>query len=177
MILTKLNIPRSLEGLFLILIFSFLANDCTVSYSFTGASIDQYIKTISVQYFANRAPIVVPSLSQQFTDALRDKFRSQTKLKMVNGIGDVDFSGEITRYETRSTAITGDDKPAKNRLTIEIKVRYVNSINPKDNYETSFSRFEEYGANESLSAVEGTLIETIVDQLTEDVFNKAFVNW
>jgi hypothetical protein len=166
------------RGIFFLLLAALILAGCSVQYSFSGASIDyNKLKTISVQYFANRAPIVVPTLSQQFTDALRDKFRSQTKLKMVNGIGDVDFSGEITRYETRSTAITGDDKPAKNRLTIEVKVRYTNAINPKDNFESSFSRFEEYGANDNLAAVEGTLIETIVDQLTEDVFNKAFVNW
>lgn len=150
---------------------------CTVSYSFTGASIDQKLKTISVQYFPNRAAIVVPTLSQQFTDALRDKFRSQTKLTMVNGVGDVDFAGEITRYETRSTAITGDDKPAKNRLTIEVRVRYTNALNPKENFETNFSRFQEYGANENLATVESQLISDIIDLLTEDIFNKAFVNW
>lgn len=171
-------LQRIVKGVFLLLLPAMILDGCTVSYSFTGASIDyNKLKTISVQYFANRAPIVVPTLSQQFTDALRDKFRSQTKLKMVNGIGDVDFAGEITRYETRSTAITGDDKPARNRLTIEVKVRYTNAINPKDNFESNFSRFQEYGADENLATVENTLIETIVDQLTEDIFNKAFVNW
>jgi hypothetical protein len=156
----------------------FTMSSCTVQYSLTGASIDyNAIKTLSVQYFPNRAEIIVPTLSQQFTEALRDKFRSQTKLKQVTGMGDVNFEGEISRYATQSMAIQSDAKPAKNRLTIEIKVRYTNNVKPEQNFETSFSRYEDYDSNVSLSSVESDLIEKIIDQLTDDVFNKAFVNW
>ena len=150
---------------------------CTVNYSFSGASIDPKMKTYSVQYFANRAPIVVPTLSQQLTEALREKIRSQTKLRLVTGVGDADFSGEITRYETRAVAITGNDRPAQNRLTIDVRVRYTNSVNPKESFESTFSRYKDYDANQSLAAVEQDLIKDILDLLTEDIFNKAFVNW
>jgi len=163
--------------LFISLITGLLSAGCSVHYSFTGASIDPKLKTISVQYFPNRASIVVPTLSQQFTDALKDKFRSQTKLKLVNGIGDVDFSGEISKFDTRATAIQGNDKAAQNRLTIEVKVRYTNALNPKENFETSFSRYKDYASTQNLASVEDELIKDIIDLLTEDIFNKAFVNW
>ena len=151
---------------------------CKVSYSFTGASIDPKIKTISVKYFPNRSEIVVPTLSQQFTDALKEKFRSQTKLQQVNSTGDVNFEGEIVRYTpTQATAIQSNDKPAKNRLTIDVKVRYTNNIKPEESFEQTFSRYQEYDATTSLNSVESNLITQIVDQLTDDIFNKAFANW
>ncbi len=166
----------SRSGILLVLPLLILAG-CTVNYSFSGASIDPKMKTYSVQYFANRAPIVVPTLSQQLTEALREKIRSQTKLRLVTGVGDADFSGEITRYETRAVAITGNDRPAQNRLTIDVRVRYTNSVNPKESFESTFSRYKDYDANQSLAAVEQDLIKDILDLLTEDIFNKAFVNW
>lgn len=151
---------------------------CTVRYSFTGASIDPNLKTLSVKYFPNRAEIVIPSLSQQFTDALKDKFRSQTKLMQVNGTGDVDFDGEIVRYSpSQATAIQGNDKPAKNRLTIDVKVRFTNRLKPEESWEQTFSRYEEYNSTDNFSSIESDLVSKIIDQLTEDIFNRAFANW
>ncbi len=166
--------PRSVIFLLPLLL---VLKGCTVNYSFSGASIDPKMKTYSVQYFANRAPIVVPTLSQQLTEVLREKIRSQTKLRLVTGVGDADFSGEITRYETRAVAITGNDRPAQNRLTIDVRVRYTNSVNPKESFESTFSRYKDYDANQSLASVEQDLIKDILELLTEDIFNKAFVNW
>lgn len=161
-----------LNAIFLTIIL-FLFKGCGI-YSFTGASIDPKIKTIAIRYFPNRAEIVVPTLSQQFTDALMEKFRSQTKLRLVNGSADVVFEGEITGYYTQSGAIQANDRPAKNRLTITIRVRYTNNIKPEESFEQSFNRYEEYGSTENITSAQ---IVSIIDQLTEDVFNKAFVNW
>lgn len=154
----------------------FLFKGCGI-YSFTGASIDPKIKTIDIHYFPNRAEIIVPTLAQQLTDALIDKFRSQTKLKLVNGSADVVFEGEITGYNTISAAIQGNDRPAQNRLTITIRVRFTNNIKPEESFDQSFSRFETYGSTQSITTVESQLNVTIIDLLTEDIFNKAFVNW
>jgi hypothetical protein len=153
-----------------------LLNSCGI-YSFTGASIDPKIKTISIHYFPNRAEIIVPTLSQQLTDALVDKFRSQTKLRQVNGSADVVFEGEITSYYTQSEAIQGNDKPAKNRLTMTVRVRCTNNIKSEDSFDQSFSRYEEYSSSQNITSIESQLITSLLDQLTEDIFNKAFVNW
>ncbi len=154
-----------------------LFNSCGI-YKFNGASIDyNKMKTVSVHYFPNRAEIIVPTLSQQITDALIDKFRSQTKLKLVNGSADAVFEGEITGYYTQSEAIQGNDKPAQNRLTMTVKVRYTNNIKSEDSFEQSFSRFETYSSSQNITSIESQLITSLLDQLTEDIFNKAFVNW
>jgi hypothetical protein len=150
---------------------------CKINYSFSGASISPEIKTISIQYFPNHADIIQPSLSQDFTDALKDRVKSQTRLSFMNEVGDVDFSGEITNYSTQPVAITGAESAALNRLTITVKVKYTNVINPDQNFDTNFSRYADYSSSQSLNEVEADLIKQIVDQLTEDIFNRAFVNW
>ncbi len=160
----------------IIIVFSF-SQSCKVSYSFTGATINPEIKTFSIQYFDNRAPLVQPQLSQVFTDALREKLQGQTSLNLVTGYGDVDFSGEIRNYETRPQAITSDESAALNRLTITVRVKYTNEIEPEKSFDTNFSRFQDYSSSEDLSNVEDELIKLIVEDLMEDIYNKAFVNW
>jgi hypothetical protein len=150
---------------------------CSVKYSMSGASIAPDVKTISVQMFINRAPIVKPQLSQQLTEAFKTKCRAQTSLTMINGIGDVNFDGEITDYSIKPKAIEGNDIAAMNRLSITVKIKYTNSIDPKQSFEQSFTRYKDYDSKKSPSQVEGTLVPEIIELLTEDIFNKAFVNW
>ena len=68
----------------------------TMKYSTTGASIPVEARTVSVQFFENRAPLVEATLSQRITDALKDYIQANSRLILVNGIGDLDFEGEIT---------------------------------------------------------------------------------
>jgi hypothetical protein len=150
---------------------------CSVKYSFSGASISPQVKTISIQYFQNRASLVQPGLSQGLTDALIDKCKAQTKLSFVNNLGDVNFEGEITDYNTKPLTVGADARAAMNRFTISVKVKFTNVIEPNLSYEKTFSRYQDYDSNRNLSDVEGTLVDLIVEQLIEDIFNEAFVNW
>lgn len=168
---------RRLTAIVLIVTLTLVLTQCKITYSFSGVNISPEVLTYSVQYFPNRAPIVQAQLSQLFTDALMDKIQANTSLDLSNGGGDVDFSGEITNYETRPTAITGEETAAQNRLTITVRVRYSNLIEPDLDYDTSFSRYEDYDASQNLTDVENQLIELIVEDLIEDIFNRAFVSW
>jgi hypothetical protein len=149
----------------------------SINYSFSGVNISPDIKTVTVEYFPNRAPVVQAQLSQLFTDALIDKIQSNTKLELVPAGGDVSFSGEIRNYETRPTAITGAETAARNRLTISINVVYTNVIEPDLEYETTFSRYEDYDSSQNLADVEDELTDLIIESILDDIFNKAFVNW
>jgi hypothetical protein len=160
-----------------ILVLMAAATSCKVTYSFSGVNISPEVRTYTVEYFPNRAPIVQAQLSQLFTDALMDKIQSNTSLDLSTDGGDVQFSGEITGYETRPTAITGQETAARNRLTISVRVRYTNLVEPELDYDTSFSRYEDYDASQNLSDVENELIELILENLIEDIFNAAFVSW
>ncbi len=150
------------------------------SLSFNGASYPKEAKTISIQYFSNKSSFIIPTLSQKFTDAVKDKFSSQSTLSLVNKGGDLNVEGEITGFSTQPVAIQGGNNPTaqQNRLTITVNVRFTNKFDEKQNYETSFSRYLDYDSKMTMSEVESsTIITQINDALVEDIFNKAVVNW
>lgn len=151
---------------------------CSVSYSFSGASVDYTkSKTVSVGYFNNMAAMVSPILSPTFTDELKNKLASQTRLQLVAEDGDLSFSGEITGYSSDPVAISGDEYAMMNRLTITVRVKFVNKAEPRFSFEKTFSNYEDYNTNQLLTQVEGTLIPQIVEKLVDDIFNEALSNW
>jgi len=152
-------------------------NSCKVTYSFTGASISPNVKTVSIAYFPNNAGLIVPTLSRTFTDALRDYFTSHTNLVLVNQNGDLSVDGAIIQYAVVPVAIQGNETAAMNRLTIGVSVKFTNRTDPKQNWETSFSRYEDYSSANNLITVQDGLIQDITDYLVQDIFNKAVVNW
>ena len=147
------------------------------SYSFTGASISPTVKSISVSYLPNNALLVQPTLSRKLTEAIRDKFTNQSNLALVGSNGDLNIEGEITGYITEPVAITGEQQAALQRLKITVNIRFTNKQDPTQDFETSFSRFQDYNSQQRLADVEESLIDIINEELAQDIFNKAVVNW
>ncbi|MEI7896422.1 MAG: LptE family protein [bacterium] len=160
----------------LVMILSVMCS-CRVSYSFTGASISPNVKTVSIPNFPNNAGLVVPTMSRTVTDALRDYFTSQTNLNLVDRNGDLNLEGTITQYAVQPVAIQGNETAAMNRLTIVVSVKFTNKTDTKQNWENTFSRYQDYSSAYNLSSVQDALIRDITDQLVQDIFNKAVVNW
>ena len=158
------------------LLLAMLCTRCGI-YSFSGASIPAEAKTVSVQYFPNQAQLINPTLSNDFTTALRDAMMNQTSLDMVEAGGDLAFEGEIVDYKTTPVAITAGQTAALNRLTITVNVRFVNTFDDSKNFESRFSHYEDYPSDQDLNSVQESLTGTIIEALVEDVFNKALVNW
>jgi hypothetical protein len=150
---------------------------CKVNYSMSGASISPDIKTFNVKYFQKVSALGPSSLSQTFTEKLKDKFLTQTNLKLNEKDPDLIFEGSVSNYAVSPLAIQANETAAKNRLTITVNVKFTNLKDDKQNFETAFSRFADYSSSQNLSAVESALITDIEDQLVDDVFNKAFINW
>jgi len=160
----------------IVVIISVLFSQCGI-YSFSGASLDPKDKTVNVKFFPNRAAIINPNLSQLFTEKLKDRFASQTKLELVDFNGDLTFEGDITGYDTKPIAITKDEQAEQNRLTITIHVKFKSINNSKFDFDTSFSRYSDYQSSELLTDVEDALSEQIINELIDDIFNKSVVNW
>ncbi len=148
-----------------------------MNYSFTGASIPEEVKTVSVKTFQSYAPLAGANLSQTFTEALKDKFVSQTNLDLVANDGDLRFEGSIVGYSVTSVAIQGNERAALNRLTIKVKVKFTNTKDSELDFETTFSRYSDYESSQNLASIEDGLITEINEQLTQDIFNKAVSNW
>lgn len=164
-----------------ILLTALCCNSCklaSVSYSMTGASISPDVKTFSVDYFPNKAPLVVPYLSSLFTEKLTTYMRSKTGLtQMTDNNGDIRFEGQIVGYYQRPIDIQKDEMAASNRLTIEIRVKYTNIKDDTYDFTSNFSNYEDYSINENFDSIEEELINKILDKIIDDIYNKALVNW
>ncbi|MCB8963656.1 MAG: LptE family protein [Bacteroidales bacterium] len=163
--------------IFAFLVFVPVLQGCKMSYSFTGASIPPEAKTVSVQLFQNLASIVNPSLNTYLTEEVKNRFISQTRLGVVNEFGDFAFSGQITQYNVAPIAIQGNEVAAQNRLTISVKVKFVNAIDPKLSYDKTFTQYENFESSQNFSSIESSLVTTIVEKLVDDIFNAAAANW
>jgi hypothetical protein len=162
---------------FPLLLIVVVIQSCKIGYSFTGANLSPLVKTYSVYYFPNRAKLVNPTLSQVFTEELREKLRRQTSLNELSENGDIEFEGQIVGYEVRPMSIQKEDLAAQNRLTITVKLKYTNNKAPDENFERTFSAYDDYDSNLSISDIEDELSLDIVKKLTEDIFNATIANW
>ena len=168
------------RSIFMVLALSacaFIMQSCGI-YSFTGTSIQPDVKTITINYFEYKALKVNPSLSNNITEALKDKFLKMTKLEQVDMDGDLEIVGEVTGYDVKATAITANEQAAQNRLTVNVKITFVDRKYPENSFENkSFSAYADFDAMQQLDAVEATLCEEIVEKLCEDIFNATVANW
>jgi len=156
--------------------FLLLLLSCKMNYSFSGASLSPDVKTVTVEYFPNRASLVYPVLSQSFSEALKDKFTTEAGLNLVNSGGDLEFSGTITGYRLSPVAIQ-QNEAAMMRLTITVQVKFINNTDPSQNFSESFSEFTDYQADQEFSSVEPDLNRVIIDKLLEKIFLKSAANW
>jgi len=169
---------RNISLIFILLSSAYLIQGCKMTYGFTDASIDYTkIKTVSIDVFPNFAPLAQPTLSQEFTEELRNIFLTQTRLDLAKRDGDLQFSGKIIGYSTAPVGIQADEIAAQNRLTITVQVKFVNKTDDTKNFETSFTKYSDYDSNKPLNEVESALVKEINELLTQEIFNKAVSNW
>ena len=151
---------------------------CTISYKLNGASIDYTVtKTISFENFPIKAPLVYSPLAVNFNDALQAKYASQTRLSQVRTDGDLQISGAITGYSLSPQAVKSDAYAAETRLTIKIKVKFVNKNNSTENFEREFSAYRDFDATQLLTDVQDDLCNEMIEQLVEEIFNATVANW
>ena len=150
----------------------------SAEYSTSGASISPETKTYSIDYFPNKALLVVTYLSSKFSDELKKYIKQKTGLnEITNNNGQVRFEGQITGYENKPMDIKQNEVAASNRLTITIRVKYTNTLDDKFDFDQSFSNYADYSTDADFNSIEEALIEEIIQKIIEDIYTKAFVNW
>lgn len=147
-------------------------------YSFTGG---QYsgAKTFSVDYFKPQSAMVTPLFAQRFTESLKDLLLAQSPLRLAEQNGELSYSGAVIDYRTAPVAVQSGaaETASLNRLTITVKVKYENSLEPELNFEKTFSKFADYDANQDLFTIEESLWSLINEQLTQEIYNASLGNW
>ncbi len=161
-----------------ILFFSILAatffSGC---YSFQGISIPPDVNTFYVELFENQAPASPPTLSRDFTELLKDKVRTETRLNYKDTDPDVEFKGTFTDFRVSSEAPKAQEQIGFNKLTISVQVEFVNNKNEKANWKQQFSFDDFFEPDQNLLDVQDRLIENISKELAERIFNRGFTNW
>ncbi|MBO4635032.1 MAG: LptE family protein [Bacteroidales bacterium] len=153
-----------------------LVSSCGI-YSFSGTSIQPDVKSITIPYVEYTALRVNPSLSNDLTEALKEKFRKLTRLEEVDVDGDLELVCTVTGYDVKATAVTANEMASQNRLTVTVKIEFSNKKYPEDDVSNNFSAYEDFDATLSLDAVESGLCETIIEKLVEDIFNATVAQW
>ena len=166
------------KGFRYLLLSAFCLFSSCLTVSLTGGSINPNAKTAFVATFPNNASLINPNLSQEFTQSLKDIIQSQTPLTIVDlRNADYVFEGAITQYNISPIALQGNDIAAMNRLTISVRVSFKNSLEENLNFDQTFTRYSDYSSALNFTNIETGLMQEIVTAITEDIYNRAFVNW
>ena len=153
-----------------------IVSSCGI-YSFSGTSIQPDVKSITIPYVEYTALRVNPSLANDLTEALKEKYRKLTRLEEVDVDGDLELVCTVTGYDVKATAVTANEMASQNRLTVTVKIEFSNKKYPEDDVSNNFSAYEDFDATMSLDAVESGLCETIIEKLVEDIFNATVAQW
>ncbi len=155
-----------------------IAVACTVSYKFTGTSIDyNVVKTIQIDNIPLRSAYVWAPMGPMFNNKLQDLYANQTRLQLVRSNGDLHISGEITNYEQYNKSISADGFSSQTQLKITVNIRFVNNKNHAQDFERQFSATSQYDSNQQLANVQEDLVSEMIDDLTDQIFNATVANW
>ena len=152
-------------------------------YSFTGAATTA--KTISVDLFFNNSDLAPANLGATFTNKLKDYYQQNSSLKVVQDNGELAIEGVLTDYRINPIAPTVNPDPnsrinaaALTRLTIAVKVNYVDSVEPKNSFkDKSFSFYQDFDNNLNFQTISEDLEKKIFEQIMLDIFNATVANW
>ncbi len=156
-----------------------LAQGCLPRYTLNGASIDYAVyRTISFGEFPIRAALVYPPLQQLFENRMADMIEQQTRLRVIDNVNsDLRMEGEITGYSLSPQAVGEDAYASQTRLTITVRVRYVNNRKPELSSDQTFSAYRDFSSSEMLTDVQDELCNQITKDLSDLIFNATLGNW
>lgn len=165
--------------LLLMLGFTLILGACKVSYSFNGASIDyNVIKTMQIHDFNNHATLVYAPMAQMFNEKLRDVFTRNTKLKFTDVDPNVELEGEIIRYDFTPLAIKEDQYASQTRLTVSVRIRYRNNVNPEEDKDGEvFTAYRDFTSDLNVDKAQEELIPQIIEEIIDQIFNGTMSNW
>ncbi len=176
------NIKIEQPKFWLLVLCLSVLNSC---YSFTGSSLKDE-KTIQINEFPNNAPLVNPTLSQQFSTDIQNRFLQRTTLKGTKENPDILVEGEITDYSITPTTISSNTvstnsggviQESQNKLTITVKVHYENKLHPELSFDRTYSDEAVFNSNLSQSEIESSQVKIATDRIINKIFNDIVANW
>lgn len=146
-------------------------------YSFKNASVSPDLQFFWVSDFLLSARNAPPTIDTDFEEALKNKIRNESRLVLDRQQAQIIFEGSVSSYNVQALAPEPGETVGLNRLNISVQVQYIDVVDDTKNWSQNFTEYAEFSADVLLADVEDELIRTIFDQLTENIFNKAFGDW
>ena len=167
-----------MKKLLIYTLFSLTLVACSISYSFNGSSINyDKVKSISIESFPIRSAYVWAPMEAMFYNDLTDAYSHKTKLKVLKKNGDLQLSGEIVEYSQTNKSVAADGFSAQTQLKMTVNVRFVNNSEHKEDFEQRFSATTVYDSSQQLVAVQEALVEEMIDDIVDQIFNATVANW
>jgi hypothetical protein len=163
----------------LLITMAALLQGCLPRYTFNGASIDyNTYRTISFGDFPIRAALVFPPLQQLFENRMIDMIEQQTRLQVIDNVNsDLRMEGEITGYSLSPQAIGEDAYASQTRLTITVRIKYINNRKPELSKDQTFTAYRDFSSSEMLTDVQDQLCSEITKDLADLIFNATLGDW
>lgn len=163
----------------ILVLITLLFYSCAISYKFNGASIDySTTKSISIADFPNNAALVYPPLSNSLSEAIRDVYQRQTRLQVARRGGDLELEGEIIGYELTPMSISASDSySSETKLTLTVRVRFINNVAPEESFEKSYSAYQSFDSSRLLTDVQEELCQTMITEIADNIYNDTVAKW
>lgn len=157
---------------------------CTF-YNFKGNTLSEDVKTIQIKDFINTAALMNPTLAQQFTIDINNRFLQRTTLKGTTESPHILIEGEITDYTISPTTISspvgtttgGQIQAAQNKLTITVRIHYENSIEPEKGFDRTYTDESVFSSDLDINAIEASQVKIVNERIINKIFNDIIADW
>lgn len=145
-------------------------------YSFTGGSIPDHLKTISLSSVQDNSGFGNPRFRDVLTRRLLDKFRNHNTLVLVDANGDAQLQSTIVRIEDVVVSVSPGEVERERRITVSVETEYTDIVKRKQVWKRTFSNFQVYLISQGQQAREDAVIAAL-QQIGEDILLAVVSGW
>jgi hypothetical protein len=162
----------------------FITTSCGVGvqYSMTGSTTTA--KNISITEFYNNSDLGPANMGQTLSNQLKTYFIQNSNLSVVPADGELQLEGEINGFTLSPIAPVSTGNPADlnqaalTRLTITVKVTYINTLEEKMSFkDRNFSFYKDFPNDQNIADVQDQYTREIFNRIINDIFNASVANW
>ncbi len=145
-------------------------------YSFTGGSVPDHLKTISIAPSNDNSGFGNPRFRDILNRRLIDKFRNDNTLVLVETNGDAQLQSTISSINDAIVSVSPGEIERERKLTVTVDAEYTDVVKHKTVWKRSFSNFHVYIIRQGQQAREEAVIAAI-QQLGEDILLAVVSGW
>ena len=177
------HLTKNKSSIITVLAFSVLIGTAALinfgccTYSFTGASVPEHLKTIAIPVAEDRSPAAIPGLREQLTDNLIRKFIDDNSLQVTERTtANASLECVITTVTDAPAIVSAGEEISSRRLTVTVKVLYKDLVQRKTIFDKNFTNYGDY-VPADVTNNRDTAIQTAVEKISEDILLAVVSGW